>query len=79
MIIDIRSKKEYELGHIKNAIWIPSIELYHNPSKYLDKNKTYTLYCNSGHKSHKLVEYLNNLGYQCQDIVGGYTHNLFRK
>ena len=79
MIIDIRSQEEYLLGHIESSIWIPSKELLINPSKYLKKEKTYSLYCNSGNKSKKIVDYLNSKGYNCVNIEGGYWHYLLTK
>lgn len=79
MIIDIRSREEYNKGHIEQAICIPYQELVLYSKKYLDKNKNYKLYCNSGKKSNKLVEYLKGLGYKVENIEGGYIEYLFRK
>ena len=79
MIIDIRSQEEYILGHIESAIWIPAKELFSNPDRYLKKEKTYSLYCNSGSKSKKVVEYLKTLGYNCVNLEGGYWHYLLTK
>ena len=40
-IIDIRPNYEYQYGTIPTAINIPAIKLISNPTKYLEKNKTY--------------------------------------
>ena len=79
MIIDIRSREEYYKGHIENAISIPYQELVLYPKKYLTKEKDYSIYCNTGKKSKKLVEYLQGLGYKAVNIEGGYLEYLLRK
>lgn len=76
-IIDIRSNYEYNIGRIPSAINIPNIILKSNPKKYLQKDKIYYLYCNSGHTSNNLSLYLNNLGYHTVNIEGGYNNYLF--
>ena len=73
-IIDIRSRNEYKNGHILNAINIDSYELMINPSKYLNKNDTYYLYCSFGNRSKRLCTFLNNSGYHTVNLEGGY-HN----
>ena len=72
-IIDIRDSKSYLLGHIPNSINIYYLDLIGNPSKYLNKNDTYYLYCKSGITSKKVVNNLNKLGYHTVNIDGGYN------
>ena len=72
-LIDIRDKYEYVLSHITAAINIPYTYLLMMPEQYLEKNKKYYLYCDSGSKSRKLCEYLNEQGYQTVDLIGGYN------
>ena len=79
MIIDIRSREEYNKGHLEQAICIPFQELVLYPKKYLNKDNSYKLYCNSGKKSKRLVEYLKGLGYKATNIEGGYLEYLLRK
>jgi len=71
-IIDIRNNQSYNNNHIPNAKNIPSMELISNPSKYLEKNKTYYLYCQKGKSSVRVCSLLNNLGYSTININGGY-------
>ena len=78
-IIDIRSKSEYDMGHIPGAIFIDKYELLFNSSKYLNKNDTYHIYCNSGITSKGVVSKLNNMGYKCVNIDGGYKNYLLSK
>ena len=72
-LIDIRDKYEYILSHINNSINIPYTYLIMMPENYLEKGKIYYLYCNSGNKSRKLCEHLNEQGYKTIDLVGGYN------
>ena len=71
-LIDIREKYEYILGHIYNSRNIPFNYLMMMPENYLEKNKIYYLYCDSGSKSRKLCMHLNQNGYHTIDLVGGY-------
>lgn len=72
-IIDIRDKYEYILGNIKNSINIPLNYILTLPDKYLDFDKTYYIYCESGSKSRKVCTFLSELGYNVVDLIGGYT------
>lgn len=71
-LIDIRDKYEYILSHINRAINIPYTYLVMMPENYLEKEKTYYLYCDSGTKSQKLSTYLNEQGYKTINLIGGY-------
>lgn len=73
VLLDIRDKYEYLLGHIPRAINIPYNYLMFMPYNYLDLDKTYYIYCESGSKSRKLCLYLNQLGYKVIDLIGGYN------
>lgn len=79
MIIDIRSFEKYNSGHLDGAINISYNDLYLYPSKYLDKEKKYFLYCDTGIRSNRLVNMLNKMGYNCVNIDGGYYKNIFEK
>lgn len=76
MMIDVREKDSYLKGHIPGSIWIPYRDLMIHPFQYLQKEKNYTIYCNSGVKSEMLVSYLNSLGYHCVNLEGGYSKYL---
>ena len=76
IIIDIRSKYMYNMNHITNSINIDSVELISNPNKYLEKNKKYYIYCQTGNTSKIIVDRLNNLGYNTVNVEGGY--NLYK-
>jgi len=73
-LIDIREKYEYILGSIKRSKNIPYNYLMMMPEQYLEKDKTYYLYCDTGSKSRRVCTYLNQQGYHTVDLVGGYEH-----
>ncbi len=78
-IIDIRNRNSYVSGHIPQAVNIDEYDLLFNTVNYLDKNKKYYLYCDSGSRSEQLVYRLNSRGYNTVNIVGGYHNYLLRK
>ena len=68
-LIDVRTKEEYELGHITGAILHPveDIESFNK-----NKNITYYIQCKSGGRSSKASEYLAGKGYKITNLYGGY-------
>lgn len=74
VIIDVRKKKEYDQGHLKNAILIDFLETpsFLEKTRELNKKKHYYLYCRSGRRSHAAAEHLHQQGYTVFDMKGGY-------
>lgn len=68
IILDVRTKDEYETGHIAEAINIPHLEIDENID--LDKEKVILVYCQSGGRSKLAKESLENLGYTVYDLGG---------
>ena len=61
-IVDVRERMEFENGHIKGVINIPSSELRERANE-IPKNKQVYLYCRTGERSYNTVLALQNLGY----------------
>ncbi len=78
-IIDLRNAQSYNNNHIPNAINIPFEILIKNPSKYLNHNETYYLYCHSGITSLRTCDVLMKLGYKVVNISGGYEKWILEK
>ena len=76
IIVDIRNAYYYNMGHINGAINIPYYNLLSNYSRYLSRNNTYYLYCDSGDQSLEIAERLSNFGYNTFSISGGYVEYL---
>jgi rhodanese-related sulfurtransferase len=65
IILDVRSKEEWNEGHYPNAIHIPveNVETKF-PSKYPDINKKILVYCKSGMRASRASSSLDSLGYK---------------
>lgn len=65
IVLDIRTAKEFEAGHIKGAL---NIDYFADDFKQrinaLDKSKTYIVHCKSGGRSGRSMELFQALGFQ---------------
>ncbi len=66
VIVDVRTKEEYETSHVKGAINIPYDEIDENTD--LPKEKTIFVYCRSGKRSSIAYDTLTKLGYNVIDL-----------
>ena len=73
VILDVRSKSEYDGGHIKDSINIPVDQLQKNLSKLKDKDKTIITCCASGMRSASAKSILQNNGYKNVHNGGGWS------
>ena len=73
IIIDVRSKREFSENHLNGAINIPLTDINQNIEKYVkDKNKKILIYCQSGIRSRKAAEIMENMGYiNVYNLKGG--------
>ena len=78
IIVDVRDRYSYSLGHIKNSINIAYYNLLTNYSQYLSKDNVYYLYCDYGRQSEEISQRLNSFGYRTYNIIGGYEKYLER-
>lgn len=75
-VIDVRTKEEYDAGHIKGAL---NFDYYSDDfeekieSQLKDKNKPYIVYCRSGMRSLYSAQILEDLGYtDVTNMKGGF-------
>jgi phage shock protein E len=66
IIVDVRTKEEYDTSHVVDSINIPYDTIDENID--LDKSKTIMVYCKSGKRSSIASETLENLGYNVLDL-----------
>ncbi|MBO3097240.1 rhodanese-like domain-containing protein [Gelidibacter pelagius] len=59
IILDVRTQREWDNGHIKNAKHIPLDELKNRIGEIKKMNKPVITCCASGARSAKAAEYLN--------------------
>lgn len=75
IIIDVRTKNEYDQGSIKEALTgydLTSGE-FEEKLDSLDKDKTYYLYCRSGNRSGKAAKLMTEKGFKNVNNLGGYS------
>lgn len=65
IIVDVRTKDEYDEAHLVDAVNIPYDEIQ---SDIFDKDKIIFVYCRSGNRSKIAYDYLNSLGYTVYDL-----------
>lgn len=74
IIIDVRTKEEFEGGHIPNAISLPVDRIGDGDIPELpDKNQLIMVYCRSGNRSRQTAEKLAKKGYTDVVDFGGIT------
>ena len=61
ILVDVRSPQEYREGHLDGSINIPLYDLEKN-SEVINKQNTIILYCQSGSRSNKAIEILEEKG-----------------
>ena len=72
ILLDVRTKEEYETGHIEKAILMPLDTLASESQKNLeDKEANIFVYCRSGSRSSAAAEILIELGYKNVYNLGG--------
>lgn len=72
IILDVRSKEEYDEGHIENAIVIPDTEIAARAENELkDKQQLILVYCRSGRRSKLASAALCEMGYTNVKEFGG--------
>lgn len=71
-ILDVRTKDEFDEGHIKGAILIPHDEIDESISDIIsEKDKKILVYCRSGNRSKVASKTLSELGYSNVMEFGG--------
>lgn len=72
VILDVRTKAEYDEGHIENAVQLPYDEIPQRaPAELTDKAQTILVYCRSGNRSRTASQSLSDLGYTNVKNFGG--------
>lgn len=76
VILDVRTKGEYQSGHIRNSINIPVDNLPQNIKK-LNKNKAIITCCASGARSASAMRILKSNGFE--QVYNGGSWNSLKK
>lgn len=68
-IIDVRTKEEFDEGHLKGAVNLDFYrEDFREELEKLDKSKKYKVYCQSGNRSEKVVAKMKKMGFDVEDL-----------
>lgn len=70
VIVDIRTKREYDKGHLSGAISFPEYDLINNFNR-LTKDKKYIFVCQKGKNSGYVAKALAGYGYITMNLSGG--------
>lgn len=72
IFIDAREKKEFEVSHIKDAIWVGYDDFDLKRIQDLDKKSKIIVYCSVGYRSEKITKKLDKEGFKnCSNLIGG--------
>lgn len=72
ILVDVRTREEYESGHIKDAIHFDFYsELFQKEILSLDKSSSIVLYCRTQNRSAKTANYLKENGYKEIAVLEG--------
>ncbi len=71
VIIDVRTKEEFDARHIVGAINVPLDQI---EEIELPKSRKIILYCQSGNRSNQAANILNSLGYENVFDLGGINY-----
>jgi len=72
VILDVRSKEEYNRGHLENARNIPARMLRHKLDQLeKSKRKEIVVYCQTGSRSATVARLLDRLDFNVKHLKGG--------
>ena len=74
ILVDVRTKSEFDSGHLKGALHLPHGEILQLPKRTeLTKEQTIVVYCRSGRRSGFAKDSLTKAGYKAVYNGGGYS------
>jgi phage shock protein E len=72
VVLDVRSKMEYNLGHYPEAVHIPTQALQDQVETLIpDKNTHILIYCNTGQRARYATDLLKAKGYKNVHYIAG--------
>ena len=71
-LLDVRTKGEWNLGHIPGAVHIPNTELRDRVDE-LDRGKEWVIYCGVGRRAYVMERLLKQRGYRTRNLTGGWA------
>ena len=72
-LLDVRTREEYQTGHIPGSVNLPLGELAQLPQRVPELDRRLFVYCQSGGRSRAACKKLAKLGYTNITNIGGIT------
>ena len=73
LVLDVRSKSEYEAGHIENAVNMnANLGVFRKESAQLPKGKRIAIYCRVGIRSKSVAQILMEEGFDVVHLENGF-------
>ena len=80
LLVDVRTKAEFDAGHLEGALHIPYTEVADRlPELGTDKSRAVVLYCQKGGRAGKAEKTLSAQGFTSLYNAGGYASMLAAK
>lgn len=70
-IIDVRTKGEYEAGHIQGAELFDIMDMMYGKFPEISKDEEIILYCESGNRAMMAENFMKQNGFTCVSNGGG--------
>lgn len=71
ILIDVRTKREFEADHIEGAINHDIMDMMQGAFPNVDKNEGITIYCESGNRSMMAKSMMESVGFKNVTDAGG--------
>lgn len=71
LLLDVRTQREFEAGHLPGAIHIP-LEALRQRAEELPRDRKITAYCKVGQRGYLATRLLNQRGHDAANLSGGY-------
>lgn len=72
LLLDTRTKREYEVSHIPNATFVDFNSFDKKDWKEMDREQPIIVYCSVGYRSERIGEKLQNMGFKnISNLYGG--------
>lgn len=71
ILLDVRTREEYQEGHIADSVNLPLQEIEKAEHMLKDKHRPIFVYCHSGIRSGQAVSMLRHMGYPHAVNIGG--------
>lgn len=72
VVLDARAYEEFQVSHIKNAVWVGYDDFNLSRLDSISKNENIVVYCSVGYRSEKITEQLISAGFlNASNLYGG--------